>query len=292
MNLLVTLLVLVAAGKPVPRKQVLFFTKSAGFQHAVIKGEDNAASRILEELGAKNGFDVTHTKDGGVFTPEGLAKYDVLVFYTSGDLTTEGTDKQPPMPAGGKQLLLDTIARGKGFVGIHAAADTFLTPGERFVDAGPDADPYIKMVGGEFIRHGFQQKARIVCASPKFPGCTATAGDFHEEWYSYRHLAKDMQVLQWLATWSVKNTGVDSIYRRPPYPVTWIRAHGKGRVFHTGFGHRDDTWTLPAFQQLLVGGIRWAIGGTAPRPNISVVTPGFAELPPNDVTPAPQAPEE
>lgn len=288
----VALVLFAAAAQAAPRaakkKQVLFFTKSSGYEHAVIKtaGGPSLAQKILEELGSKNGFEVTHTKDGSVFTAENIAKYDAFVFYTTGDLTTAGLDKNPPMPAGAKDLLLDAIKKGKGFVGVHSASDTFLTPGDRFADNGEATDPFLKMVGGEFIGHGQQQKARVFCADSKFPGFAEAGDSFEmmEEWYSFKNLAKDIHVLLWLATWSVPNTGKESVYRRGPYPVAWTRMHGKGRVFHTGLGHRDDVWSLPLFQSMLVGGIKWASGATSAvtKPNIATVTPYYADLPPND----------
>ena len=280
------------------KKQLLFFTKAAGNEHAVIKvvdGQPSLAEKILKELGEKNGFEVTHTKDGGVFTPEGIAKYDGFVFYTTGDLTTPGVDKNPPMPAGGKELLLDAIHGGKAFIGIHVASDTFLSSPDHFADLGDKADPYIKMVGGEFIWHGQQQKARVFCSDPKFPGFADVKDGFEllEEWYSFKHLSKDDHVILWLGTWSLMNTGKDSVYRRAPYPVAWARMHGKGRVFYTALGHRDDVWTNPMFQTMLTGGIEWATGEAKAdvKPNIATVTPYYNEMPPNDAKtpPAPTA---
>ena len=49
-------------------------------------------------------------------------------------------------------------------------------------------------------------------------------------------------------------------YQRPNFPATWARMHGKGRVFYTSLGHRDDVWTNPVFQNLLVGALSWATG--------------------------------
>src|SRR5256885_15490331 len=94
---------------PAGTRQVLFFTKAAGNEHAVIKvkdGQPSLAHKVLEELGARNGFEITHSKDGGIFTPEGIARFDGFIFYTTGDLTTPGVDKNPPMTAAGKELLL------------------------------------------------------------------------------------------------------------------------------------------------------------------------------------------
>ena len=284
-------------------KRLLFFTKSSSHVHAVITSKDgqpNLAQKTLEELAQKHGFEVTHTKDGGVFTPANIAGYDAFIFYTSGDLTTPGNDKAPPMSAEGKAAFLAAIAGGKGFVGIHPAADTFNTAGDRYQNTGDATDPYIKMLGGEILNHGEQQTARVVCADSKFPGYEDCKGSFDwlDDWYSIRNLGKDLHVLLSLATWSMKNTGGETVYRRPPYPISWARKHGKGRVFFTGLGHREEVWANPQFHKMLVGGIRWATGlaPAAVKPNITTVTPGFQELPPKNppaattATAAPAAP--
>src|SRR5439155_7578268 len=43
-------------------------------------------------------------------------------------------------------------------------------------------------------------------------------------------------------------------------PWTWVRTHGKGRVFYTAWGHDQRTWGNPGFQNLVERGIRWAVG--------------------------------
>jgi hypothetical protein len=88
------------AGQDKATKKILMFTRSQGFEHSVIKRSSpdklGHAEQILTDLGAKNGFEVTCTKDGRVFLPETIAKYDAFFFYTTGDLTKEGGDKNPP----------------------------------------------------------------------------------------------------------------------------------------------------------------------------------------------------
>jgi type 1 glutamine amidotransferase len=86
------------------------------------------------------------------------------------------------------------------------------------------------------------------------------------------------------------------MYRRPSYPVTWARLHGKGRVFYTALGHREDVWTNPAFQSLIVGAVKWATGvaSASVKPDVARVTPGYATLappgPPKPAAPAAVAP--
>ncbi len=64
-------------------------------------------------------------------------------------------------------------------------------------------------------------------------------------------------------------------YQRPEFPSTWARREGKGRVFYTSLGHREDVWTNPVFQEIALGGFAWVMGNVDydVRPNIAEVTP-------------------
>ena len=263
------------------KRKVLFFTKSSGFEHDVVKrrgGELGLAERTLIEVGKKHAFDVTATKDGTIFDGD-LSSYDAFFFYTTGDLLQAGTDKTPPMSAKGKEALLAAIHSGKGFLGSHSASDTFHSPGKRF-ETQEKPDPYIAMLGGEFIRHGPQQTARVRVIDSAFPGQKLAAGGFEirEEWYSLKNFAPDIHVLHVLETAGME--GLD--YKRPPFPLSWARMHGKGRVFFTALGHRDVVWTSTLFQAMLVGAVAWCCGDAAAEipSNLKEAAPGAGVLPP------------
>ena len=171
-------------------KKVLFFSKSSNFEHSVIKrrsGQPSWAEQILAKEGPKHGIEFTFSKDGSLFSPAYLAQFDAFMFYTSGDLLSTGKDGNPPMTPAGKAALLDAVARGKGFVGVHSAADTFHT-GEtvdtdtnrprtwRYRSAGTQADPYVRLVGGELIVHGTQQIGRVqVMADNRIPALSVAS---------------------------------------------------------------------------------------------------------------------
>jgi uncharacterized protein len=280
---LCTVFLLAAVAAWAAPKKILFFTKSSGFEHPVISwknGRPSFAEKILLDLGAKNGWEFTFSKDGSKFSPEYLSQFDAVFFYTTGDLCSEGTDKQPPMTPAGKQALFDYVRSGKGFIGTHAAADTFHTGNEskkgpdRYANHGTNADPYCCFLGGEFIIHGAQQVATNRVIDPKFPGFE-NVGDtfaFQEEWYSLKDFAPDDHALTVIDAPHMKGP----MYDRPPYPNTWARMEGKGRVWYTALGHREDVWTNPTFQQILVGGIKWALGEVSAdvTPNIQTAAPG------------------
>ncbi len=270
-------------------KKVLFFCKSSGFEHSTIarkNGEPSFAEKLLAEVGPKHNIEFTFSKDGSLFNPQYLGQFDAFYFHTTGWLTQAGTDKQPPMTHEGKAAFLDAIKAGKGFIGSHCATDTFHTAEEsgegkdRYVLHGDKADPYIQMIGGEFLSHGAQQKDKMTVIDKNFPGMKA-AGDsfeFNEEWYSLKEFAPNLHVLLVQDTSTMKG----AMYQRPPYPATWARMHGKGRVFYTSMGHREDVWTSPIFQDILFGGIAWAMHNIDAdvTPNLKMVTPDCDTLPP------------
>lgn len=270
-----------------PPRKVLFFTKSAGFQHSVIRREGDAlshAEKIFIEVGKQHNMEVVATKDGTVFDSD-LDQFDAFAFYTTGDLTKAGTDKTPPMSADGKKRLMDAVAGGKGLIGSHCASDTFHSEGPGWENQ-EEPDPYIAMLGGEFISHGAQQEARMVVANSNFPGAETLGDDFllEEEWYSLKNIARDMHVILVQDTQGMQGV----MYERPAYPATWARRHGEGRVFYTSMGHREDVWTNPLFKGLLVGALAWTTG------NVDVETPTNLDsvCPGAHVMPVPQRRKE
>jgi type 1 glutamine amidotransferase len=280
------------------KPRILFFTKSSGYEHSVISwktGQPSYAEKVLLEIGSRQGWDFEFSKDGSKFSKDYLAQFDAVFFYTTGNLLEEGTDKQPPMSAEGKQALFDFVKAGKGFIGTHSASDTFHTNNEalkgpdRYLNHGDKADSYVRFLGGEFIKHGAQQVAKNSVTDAKFPGFekVGPAYAFQEEWYSLKDFAPDIHVLSVIDAPSM--TGDE--YKRPAYPSTWARKEGDGRVWYTAMGHREDVWTNPTFQSILIGGIQWALGQVRAEvpANLKETAPQAMTNPPY-VEPKPKAP--
>jgi type 1 glutamine amidotransferase len=272
-----------------PRKKVLYFTRSAGFEHEAVRrtgGELSESEKVLTELGAKNGFAVECTKDGSVFNnPDALRKFDVIAFYTSDDLTKPCNQPGAAMSKEGPRNFLAAVKGGVGFVGFHACTDSFRSPGQQI-------SGYTAMVGAEFVSHGPSQEATMKIASPDFPGIKEIRSRFHvgdsfklaEEWYAQQKFSQDMHVI--LVQETKGMTG--DCYQRPPFPATWARKHGEGRVFYTSLGHGPiqaggrphDVWKEPLVHEIILGGLRWAarVVDFDPKPNISEVTPKASQM--------------
>ncbi len=255
-------------------QRVLFFTRSVGFYHSVVKRSDDTlshAERALADMAKRVGVEVVCTKDGRVFD-DSLDAYDAIAFFTNNDLTQPNPEQEPPMSIAGKQRLLDAVAAGKGFMAFHSSCACWRTPPAEDGEA-PELDPYLAMLGGEFIAHGAQQEATMRVASPNFPGMEGLAPQFSlvEEWYSMKNFAPDLHVILVQETMGMKG----DVYQRPPYPSTWARRHEQGRVFFTSMAHRENVWIEQPFQQIVLGGLAWVLGNVDAdvTPNIEAVTP-------------------
>jgi len=234
-------------------RRLLFLTKSSGFEHSVIHRDGDRlshAERIMMNLGALNGFEVVCTKDASLINAENLKNYDTVMFYTTGDLTQPGDrDKGATMTEKNRQELLDWIGAGGGFFGSHTVTDTF-----------HNWRPFQEMSGGEFASHGEQQFTTLRVVDPKFPAMVGMPVEFKfiDEYYVNKNvnLAKSMCVLIMLETAGMKG----GMYQIPAYPITWCSNYGKGRVFISALGHREDVWEMPMFQGMIVKALEWTFG--------------------------------
>lgn len=268
--------------------RVLFLCKSSGFQHSVIARLDDApslAETVMTKVVEGIGGTVQNTKDAKLINAENLKNYDVVVFYTTGDLTEPGFDRMLPMAKEGPQELLDWIKAGGGFVGFHCATDTF--HGE-----GDTVTPYIEMIGGEFAGHGPQFFGEFTVVSPSHPTMAPFKSPYrvNDEWYFFKNLnTENIHVLALLdATYAykkMKGKG-DAAYAKP-YPIAWCRAYGDGRVFYNAMGHREDVWESEVFQQSIASAVRWARGEGELN-----AEPNYAEVMAGIESPAEEAPAE
>ncbi|MFD9539461.1 ThuA domain-containing protein [Streptomyces sp. NPDC060022] len=217
--------------------QVLVFSKTAGFRHDSIP----AGITGIQQLGTANDFTVTATEDAGAFTPQNLAGYAAVVFLsTTGDV----------LDTAQQDALKGYVDGGGGFVGIHAAADTEY--------GWPE---YEHLVGAWFKSHPAIQQADLTTEDHAHPA-TAHLDDTWtrtDEWYNYRTNPRDdVHVLQ-----SLDESSYSGGEMSGDHPITWCHPQEQGRSFYTGLGHTAESYSDPAFRQLLLGGIQYAAGAVS-----------------------------
>lgn len=240
MRRLATLLafwVVAASGLEAAPRKLLVVTVTKGFRHDSIPTAEKTVALVGVESGAYV-VDFARTDEdlAAKMTTASLAGYDGVVFAsTSGDL---------PLPD--RQGFLDWVASGKAFIGLHAATDTF-----------PGFPAYIAMIGGQFDKHGPQVKVDLLVKDPKSPATQGLANPtvVFDEIYQFKNYAPANHVL--LALDRHPNEGTPGTF-----PLAWTRTHGKGRVFYTALGHREDVLESEWYRKHLRGGIGWALEAT------------------------------
>jgi uncharacterized protein len=245
------------------KKKVLAIGAVAGFQHDSVS---NGLATIYE-LGKESGLWDTYIRtDVQLLTkkkiPAGNAKnldyFDAVYFYTTGELAM--TDDQKA------DLLSFVHDDGKGFIGGHSAIDTFYKWPE-----------YGEMVGAYFDNHPWGQfLAPIVVEDRDHPITRHFPAKFQikdEIYQPSKEFSRDkLRVLMRLdpapgaVDWThagVKRTDHD-------VAVAWVKEYGKGRVFYTTFGHREEVYERPDIRKMYLEAVKWALGITkgdaTPRP--------------------------
>ncbi len=174
-------------------------------------------------------FDLTRVDDDlSVLEAPHLDPYDLIVFYyTVGEIS----DAQ-------KNGLLNWVASGKGYAGIHSAADSFRGCPE-----------YRALVGGHFVTHPHFRQYQVSVVDPEHP-ITKDLVEF---------MVEDEQ---YILDWDRRNHVLASaLYQGDRMPVAWTKPWGEGRVFYLALGHNPDACRHEMFKVLLQRGALWA--GTA-----------------------------
>lgn len=270
-------------------KRVLFYSKAASWEQKFVHRDGDGTQfsvleTIVQKLGQENSIEFTFSKDGTIFTPDNIARFDAFFFFTSGDLTVQQRngrgDNFPLMTLEGKKAFLDAIQNGKGFIGCNTAVYTFIEPlSPEEANHRTNVHRYTKMIGGGYMGHNEKQNGHFTYLDRTFPGMEKVPADYRpfDQWYAFKDFTPDMHVI--MALDAPKLTG--NLYGRPSYPIAWARMEGKGRVFYTTMGHAEEIWKDPVFRQMIIGGIHWATGivDADLTPNLTEVTPQAHVIP-------------
>ena len=324
--LLAAAAVLPLQSKAAEPKKVIVVTTTAGFRHASIPFAEKTLAELGESSGAYKVVDMCQQPDVTVpkkpnkpkdlaadadakakaryakdmegynaqmakWTPEveaeakaAQAEFDKqlaasLAKLSPDNLRAKGIDAvifantTGMLPLPDRDGFIKWIEEGHAFMGMHSSSDTF----HQF-------EGYLEMLQGEFAGHGAQVPAALVAADKSHPangGIGETWNLKQEEMYLIKH--HDRSKVRSL--WHMRqhpNKPEEKGY----FPVSWARNAGKGRVFYTSLGHREDLWsadpelkgrvnpveTSKQYQAHLLGGIKWALGlaeGSAePNPTV------------------------
>jgi type 1 glutamine amidotransferase len=220
---------------------VLIYGVATGFDHASIP----AAATAIAQAAAGAGITADIQPAGittmnntvpipGDFTPQALAAYGAVVLLASSGepMGTPGTSEI--------QALIDFVTAGGGLVAIEDA-------NHAYDNSTPNPSPaFISLIGADFQGHtayglGTCQPVGKQESNAMLPATFSVV----DEVYYYSQIGTDIQVVL-----NCENPGA------APRPISWVRTQGAGRVFYTGLGHDNHSWTGPTAPDggaLLVG---------------------------------------
>lgn len=230
------------------RKKILAIGEVKGFQHDSV----SHALASVEKWGKETGLWDTYirtdtqlvTKKKLTANAKNLDYFDAVLFYTTGEL---------PLDEEQKASLMSFIKEdGKGFIGVHSATDTLYEWPE-----------YGAMIGGWFDQHPWNTfEAPIIVEDKDFPATKHLPKSFtlRDEIYQFKNYSREnVRVLMRLDDSKLEKN--PRVHRTDgDFAVTWVKMHGKGRVFYSTLGHVEGVYDNPDIKQMYIEGIKWAMG--------------------------------
>ena len=252
-----------APAKPKAERNILVFSRTAGFRHSSIE----TGTRAITLMGDKTkAYAVTATEDESFFEPEKLKKFDAVFFLNTTEncfaakLPKDATTEQKAAAAKREEELKASLKAfvegGKGLIGVHSATDTY--KGWKDFNA---------MMGGAFVSHPWHKKVPVKVVDPKSPINAVFDGkDFEitDEIYMFRDdtaKAADRRFLLVMDIEKMDKKDQDGGKRKDgTYPISWISTFGKGRTFYCSLGHREEIFWNPTILKHYLAGIQYALG--------------------------------
>ena len=198
------------------------------------RGHHKPADRFaqLQPVLAKSNIEMTYTESVADLNPGRLAQVDCLMIYAN---TTRISPEQ-------EKAMLDFVEAGGGLAPLHCASYCFL-----------NSSNYIELVGAQFRRHGTGVfKETIVKKDHPVMAGLSEIESWDETYVHHRHNTNRIVLAE-----RRDDKGSE--------PWTWVREHGRGRVFYTAWGHDQRTWSNAGFQALVENGVRWASANSRTR---------------------------
>ena len=208
---------------------VLVITETKGWVHDSIE----SGLKLIQNIGNKNNFNVYHSDNSSVITYKNLKEIKTIIFLnTTEEILTDVEQK----------VMESFIKSGKGFVGVHAAADTEY-----------NWQWYGKLVGAYYRNHPEVMNGKILTINHKITNHLDSEWEIEDEWYNFDYVNYNINILLHLDEDSYIGG------EHPDYhPITWYHEYDGGRSFYTGLGHTKEVYDDERFIKLLEKGILYA----------------------------------
>jgi uncharacterized protein len=237
--ILLLFLVIFSSAAQDKKINVLVFSKTMGYRHNSI----STGIKMMSDLAQERNWILTTTENSDLFTPDFLKTFDVVVFLNStSDVLNDQQQKN-------FEAFMNT---GKGFVGIHAAADC-------------EYDwPWYGQLNGAFFRtHPPAQPGTVIFENTDHPTMAPFKGmktyRTLDEWYSFKENPRTkVHVLARLDETSLDAATLkDDKWKMGDHPLIWYQENGNIRSFYTVFGHTPEAFQDPKIFEHIGCAVDW-----------------------------------
>ena len=245
------------------KKRIMVFSKATGYDHWTIPHN----AEVLKILGRKTGaFEITIAYDIDSFDKDNLLQYDAIILNNSNpagpkrdlfdDLLSQNTNlseaeisKLAPIY---EKNLMDYVAEGGGLMLLHGA-----------ITVQNNSIAFSKMTGGSFDYHPKQQEIHVKEVDVNHPLVNAFKGKgfIHtDEPYFFKNAYFDYNFRPLLYMEVDQLEGLKEVVAEKIIYVSWIKRHGKGRVFYTSPSHNAQSMEKPELLQFFLDGLQYVVG--------------------------------
>jgi len=218
------------------------------------------ANLALELMGRRTGaYETVFSNEVSIFEPERLAQFDAICFNNTCGVLFDDPEL--------RRSLLDYVTGGGGFVGIHAAAATFVQYPQY------DQFPEFGEMLGAYENGGHPWKPNeTITLKVDDPGSPINAA-FGRESFEVKDEVFQFQApysrdrLRVLLSIDTERTDMDPSRHFLPerladgdFALSWIRQHGEGRVFYSSLGHNPALFWDRRILGHFLAGIQFALG--------------------------------
>ncbi len=217
---------------------ILVFSKTMGFRHESI----SSGLKMLYDQSKKQNWVITATENSELLQDQFLSGFDVVVFLNpTGDAIQNKN----------QETFEKWMNSGKGFVGIHAAADCEY-----------EWPWYGSLVGGYFKTHPAAQEATVIFENFDHPSMKPFKGmksyTTFDEWYTFKENPRQkVNVLASLDESSIKKYDNEN-WKMGDHPIIWWSEKEGVRSFYTGFGHTHEAFQDKKVIDHITNAVNWA----------------------------------
>jgi len=245
------------------KKKILVFSKATGFDHWTIPHN----IEMLKILAKKsNAFEIHVGYDIEKFDKKNLKKYDAVILNNSNPIgpkrdlfsdllkaNTSLTDEQIAIEAPKYEMnLINYVAKGGGLMLLHGA-----------IVVQNNSEAFSKMTGGSFDYHPKQQRMHVKEVDKNHPLVKAFKGKgltHVDEPYFFKNAYFEYNFRPLLYIEVDKLEDVRKAVSNNINYVSWVKRHGKGRVFYSSPSHNAQSMDNPELLQFFLDGMQYVVG--------------------------------